>query len=63
VYAQDSDEFFSKLSEVSNKRALIIEFINSRLVMVEGFYAEKAYFEEDKLIYEGTLPEREATVR
>lgn len=29
----------------------------------KGFNAKKASFAEDKLIYEGTLPEREATLR
>jgi len=63
AYAADINSVLSEISEVHNKRQLIIDFINSRLANIQGFYAKKAYFEEDKLFYEGTLPEREVTVR
>lgn len=59
VYAMDLGEMTSQLSKLENKRALIISFINSRLSMIEGFYAEDAHFEEGKLVYQGTLPEKE----
>lgn len=59
AYAMDLGEMTSQLSKLQNKRALIISFINSRLGMIEGFYAQDAHFEEGKLIYKGTLPEKE----
>lgn len=59
VHAMDIGEMTSELSKLKNKRGLIIDFINSRLDMIEGFYAKKAYATEGKLVYEGTLPERE----
>jgi hypothetical protein len=63
AYAMDLSGFMSEISQVENKKGLIIDFINSRLAGIEGFYARDAHFEEDKLIFNGTLPEREATVR
>jgi len=63
VYAADFSELVGEISSVSNKRQLIIDFINSRLANIQGFHAKKAYFTEDQLTYEGTLPEREATLR
>jgi len=57
--AMDLAGMAQELSKVDNKRALIIGFINSRLGMIEGFYAKKAHFTDNKLIYEGTLPEKE----
>lgn len=59
AYAMDLGEMTSQLSKLQNKRALIIGFINSRLSMIEGFYAQDAHFEEGQLIYKGTLPEKE----
>ena len=61
--ALDIGEFNKELSKVSNKKTLIIDFINSRLAMIEGFFAQSAYFEENKLVFEGNLPEKEVTVR
>lgn len=63
AYALDIGGMTSELSQVQNKRALIIEFINSRLANIPGFYAKSARFAENKLIFEGTLPEKEATVQ
>lgn len=63
AYALDIGGMTSELSKVQNKRALIIEFINSRLANIPGFYAKSARFAENKLIFEGTLPEKEATVQ
>lgn len=61
VYALDVGEITSELSKVDNKRALIIDFINSRLSAIPGFYAKSAKMTENKLIFEGTLPEKETT--
>lgn len=63
TYALDITGLTSELSKIDNKRALIIDFINSRLSAIPGFYAESAGFAEDQLIYKGTLPEKELTVR
>ena len=63
VYAIDLNGLINEISGISNKEQLIIDFINSRLAMIEGFYARDAHFEENRLIYVGTLPEKEATVR
>lgn len=57
VYALDLNEMNSELSKVDNKQALIISFINSKISSVGGFYAKKAYFAENKLIFDGTLNE------
>jgi len=62
AYAMDVGGFLSEISSVNNKRQIIIDFINSRLSNIEGFYAKKAYYEENKLNYEGTLPEKEIIV-
>jgi len=57
------DNMAKELSKVQNKRALIIEFINERLSLITGFFANSASFAENKLIFDGTLPEVEATER
>jgi hypothetical protein len=58
AYAQNPQEMSQELSKVQNKRQLIIDFINTRLSSDFGdFYAKKAYFEEDKLLFEGSLTE------
>jgi len=63
VYAMDLNELLSEISGVSDKRSLIVSFINEKLAGIEGFYAKDAHMEEDKLVYKGTLPETESTVR
>lgn len=60
VYAEDT---ISSLSKYSGKKQIIINFINERINLIPGFYAKKAYFKEGKLFFDGTLSEREATVR
>lgn len=52
-----------KLSKISNKKALIISYINDRISQTKGFYAKSAYFSADKLFFEGNLAEKESTVR
>jgi len=63
VYAIDLVEMSSELSKVTNKKALIIDFINRRLSDIEGFFAESAYMTENKLIFKGTLPEKEIVTK
>lgn len=63
IYAQNPQDMAGELSKVQNKRALIISFINQRLSQLNGFYAKKAYFTQDKVIFDGTLPEKIATTR
>lgn len=62
VYAIDINGLLSEISSVTDKRQIIIDFINSRLSNVPGFYAKSASFSDNKLNYEGTLPEGEKIV-
>jgi hypothetical protein len=58
AYAQNPQDMSQELSKVENKRQLIIDFINTRLSSDFGdFYAKKAYFEENKLFFDGSLTE------
>lgn len=61
--AMDTTELTGELSKIQNKKALIVEYINRRLSSYPGFYAKRAEFAENKLIFEGTLPEKEAVVQ
>jgi len=63
AYALDLDGLISEISTVTNKRQIIIDFINSRLSNVPGFYAQKADFSDNQLNYQGTLPEGERIVQ
>ncbi len=63
VMAASQTDMASQLSQVKNKRELIINYINSRLSQINGFFAKEAKFGNNNLIFAGTLPEREATVR
>jgi hypothetical protein len=59
AFAQDFGGMTNELSKVQNKKALIINYINGRLSSAFGsFYAKKAYGDEEKLYFEGTLPEK-----
>lgn len=59
AFALDISGMSDDLGKVSNKRELIIDFINSRLSGSFGaFYAKQAYFGEDKLYFDGTLTEK-----
>jgi len=59
VFAQNIGEMTNQLSKVKNKRSLIINYINGRLASAFGsFYAKSAYFEENKLIFDGTLTQK-----
>jgi hypothetical protein len=62
-YAVDVNGLSNELSGVSDKRSLIINFINERLTHYSGFFANTAKFEENKLIFDGTLPEKESSVQ
>lgn len=61
--AVDIGGMSSELSKVQNKRALIIGYINQRLSTFSGFFAKSAYFTEDRLVFDGTLSEKEAVVQ
>jgi len=63
VYAADTGDLAGELAKVQNKRALIINYINQRIAQLSGFYAKSAYFAENKLVFDGNLSEKEATVR
>ena len=58
IYAEGLGELSQKLSEVQNKKAIIIDFINQRITTHEGFFAKDAHVEEDKLIFDGKLPDK-----
>jgi len=64
VNAQLSLDLVTDLSKVKNKWGLIVGYINDRLSGYGSFFfAKEARFEENKLIYKGTLADQEATVR
>lgn len=64
VNAQISGDLLNDLSKVNNKRGLAMEFINNRLDSYSSFfYAIEARAEENKLVFKGSLPNKEATVR
>jgi hypothetical protein len=59
TFAQDLGEMSQELGKVQNKRSLIINFINTRLSSDFGsFFANKASFGDNKLIFDGTLSEK-----
>lgn len=58
VYAQDVGQLTTDLAKVSGKKSVIVGYINGRLNSAFGnFYAKKAYFAEDKVVFDGTLSE------
>lgn len=57
VYAADLSEIGSELSGINNKKALIMEYIHNRLSLIKGFYAKEARFDDNRLIFEGSLPD------
>lgn len=61
--AMDVDGLVNEISGVSNKKQLVINFFNSIFSNVEGFYAKDLHFEDNKLVFKGTLPEKEETAR
>ncbi len=59
AYAQNLKDMTDDLTKVQNKKELIVGYINSRLSSAFGnFYAKTAYGGENKLFFEGTLPEK-----
>lgn len=61
VSALSPGDLVGELSQVQNKRALIIGYINDRLTKINGFYAKNAYFTENNVVFDGMLPEKELT--
>lgn len=60
AYAEDVT---GELSKYSGKKQAIINFINSKLSWISGFYAKSATFSDGKLNFDGTLPNQELTAR
>lgn len=59
VYAQDIGQMTREPTGVKDKKSLIIGYINDSLATHFGsFYAKKAYFKEDKLIFDGTISDK-----
>jgi len=63
AYAQDADGIKTELNSYSGKKAKIVEYINTHLAGIKGFFAKSAFFEENKLHFEGNLNTEEAAVR
>jgi hypothetical protein len=64
VQADFSIDTITELAKVKNKRDLIISYINGRLSSYSSFfYAKEARIEENKLIFNGSLADKEATVK
>jgi hypothetical protein len=60
AYAEDVT---SELSKYSNKKSYVVDFINSKLSWVQGFFAKRAEFKNGKLEFEGKLPDKEVSAR
>lgn len=60
AYAEDLK---SELSKYSGKKGYIVDFINSKLSWVQGFFAKRAEFKNAKLEFDGKLPDKEASAR
>jgi hypothetical protein len=63
VHADSFSDLKDELGKVSNKRDLIIDFLNQRISLITGFYAKNARFGDNKLIFDGNLPEKESAVK
>lgn len=63
AYAQDAEGIKTELNSYSGKKAKIVEYINAHLAGIKGFFAKSAFFEENKLHFEGNLNTNEAAVR
>ena len=58
VLAQDIGQMAKELTQVKNKKSLIINYINGRLTNGFGsFYAKSAYFKDNAVSFDGTLSE------
>ncbi len=62
AYADSATDIQSELDKYENKREWIINYINSRVNAIPGFYAKDWHIEEDALVFDGTLPESVQTV-
>lgn len=58
-----ADDVTDELSKYSGKKAAIVDFINSKLSWVSGFFAKSAQFKDGKLEFSGTLPDQELSAR
>jgi len=54
------DELTFELAKIKDKKSLIINYINNRLGKMGGFFAKTASFAENKLIFDGSLSEKES---
>lgn len=63
VHADSITDLKSELDKVSNKKDIVINFLNQRISFISGFYAKNARFGDNKLIFDGNLPEKESTVK
>jgi len=60
AYAEDLK---SELSKYSGKKGYVVDFINSKLSWIQGFFAKRAEFKGGKLEFDGKLPDKEISAR
>lgn len=58
-----ANDIAGELNKYSGKKEAVVNFINERLSAVSGFFTKSAHFQDGKLFFDGTLPEKELTVR
>lgn len=58
-----AENIVGELGKYSGKKAAIVDFINTRLSKVTGFFAKRAYFGDGKLNFDGNLSAKESTQR
>lgn len=61
--AYAADAVTDELQKYSGKRQAIVDFINQKLAWVAGFYAKSAKFNDGKLEFDGSLPDKEISSR
>lgn len=60
TYAED---VVDELAKYSGKKGYIVDFINSKLAWVNGFFAKKAVVLDEKINFEGSIPDTELSTR
>jgi len=61
--AYAADAVTDELSKYSGKKQAVVNFINEKLVWISGFYAKNAQFNNGKLEFDGSLPDKELSAR
>lgn len=58
-----AEDLSGELSKYSGKKGYVIDFINSKLSWIQGFFAKRAEFKGGKLEFDGKIPDKEITAR